>query len=75
MDSSHCFEKIDGENETEGNPIDKHYDTMDKDSVSVTPHHFFPEEAWSLPPCWAALFALLAAADCALAAKPPELIS
>jgi hypothetical protein len=43
--------------------------------VSIDNHCFFPEEACPWPPCWAALLALVAAPDCALAAKPPEDIS
>jgi hypothetical protein len=40
--------------------------------MEIVTHHFLPEEPWVLLPCWAAAFALLAAPDWALAAKPPE---
>ena len=44
-------------------------------TMSLGNHYFLPEEAWPWPPCWPALFAFVAALDCALAAKPPEDIS
>jgi hypothetical protein len=43
--------------------------------VSIENHYFLPEEACPWPLCWAASLALVAALDCALAAKPPEDIS
>lgn len=41
-------------------------------TTNIRTGHFLPEEASPWPPCWPALLALVAALDCALAAKPPE---